>query len=148
MDTHDTVGQLNGLIETCRDGREGFREASLYVTHPYLKQFFTGASNERSRFVKQLNSAVRFLGGTPVTSGSLTGTLHRTWIEIRGTLIGQDDESILTECERGEDAAVEAYRRVLTALSLPAGIHRLVERQALAIRAMHDKIRQQRDRVA
>ena len=147
MDTNDTISILNGLIETCRDGQYGFQEASSNVKRHDLKTLFAEASMERARFVGDLQEEVRSLGGDPENTGSVAGTLHRTWIDVKGTLTGMDDASILNECERGEDSAVQAYRDAIAA-DLPASIRSTVSRQCDAVNAMHDKIRNQRDRAA
>lgn len=147
METNDTISTLNGLIETCRDGQAGFQEASTNITRPDLKALFAEATTERAKFAGDLQQEVRTLGGDPENSGSVAGALHRTWIDVKGTFTGKDDASILNECERGEDSAVAMYREALD-LQLPANIRELVQTQYTSIQAMHDRIRNQRDRAA
>src|SRR5438067_50343 len=110
MDNDKAISTLNDLIETCRDGQNGFKEAAK---SPDLKSFFNQVSLERAQMVGELQQEVRALGGDPENSGSTAGALHRTWIDIKGTLTGKDDHSILSECERGEDSAVKAYENAL-----------------------------------
>ena len=43
MDRNDTIGVLNNLIETCRDGQEGFQEAAENVVRSDIKHLFTEA---------------------------------------------------------------------------------------------------------
>lgn len=148
MDTNDTISILNGLIETCRDGQNGFQEASANVQRSDLKTVFAEASTERATFVGELQQEVRSLGGDPENSGSVAGALHRAWIDIKGSFTGKDDASILNECERGEDSAVAAYRDALATEGLPANIRTIVDRQYVAVQSMHDRIRNQRDRAA
>jgi len=52
---------------------------------------------------------VRTLGGDPETESSLTGYLHRGWINLKSLLTGKDDQSVLSEVERGEEFALKAY---------------------------------------
>ena len=40
MDRDDVIGTLNDLIETCKDGQEGFRTCADAVKNPQLKGFF------------------------------------------------------------------------------------------------------------
>lgn len=147
METNDTISTLNGLIETCRDGQNGFQEASTNVKNSGLKSLFAEASTERAKFVGDLQQEVRGLGGDPENTGSVTGAVHRAWIDVKGTFTGQDDAAILNECERGEDSAVSTYRDAL-ATQLPANIRTLVETQYTAVQSMHDRIRSRRDRAA
>lgn len=147
MDRNDTIDVLNGLIETCRDGQEGFQEASDNIERPDLKQFFANASLQRASFTGELQELVRSLGGEPEDSGSTAGAMHRAWVDIKGTFTGRDEKSILSECERGEDSAVEAYRDALEN-DLPANARSLVERQYDVVKRTHDLVKQYRDNAA
>ena len=144
MDSKKITSTLNDLIETCRDGQNGFREATENVKSPDLKAFLNEVATERAQFVNELQLEVRRLGGEPETTGSAAGALHRAWIDIKGTLAGKDDHTILVECERGEDSAVEAYTDALKQ-GLPPAIHQTVERQYQSIKQVHDRVKKMRD---
>jgi len=144
MDSKKAITTLNDLIETCRDGQNGFKEAAENVKSPDLKTFLNQIATERAQFVNQLQLEVRTLGGDPQKSGSATAAMHRAWIDIKGTLTGKDDHSILSECERGEDSAVEVYKDALK-LDLPPNIRSTVERQFQGIKLVHDRVKQMRD---
>jgi uncharacterized protein (TIGR02284 family) len=148
MDTENTIGVLNGLIETCRDGQYGFQEAAENVESPELKQIFGDAALERSRFVGELQEHVRALGGDPENSGSVAASLHRTWIDIKGTLTGKSDQSILSECERGEDSAVEAYEDAIEENEITGDVRQTIDRQYAAVKQVHDRIKQLRSKRA
>ena len=144
MDSKKAISTLNDLIETCRDGQNGFKEAAENVKSPDLKTFLNQIALERAQFVNELQLEVRTLGGDPQKSGSATAAMHRGWIDIKGTLTGKDDHSILSECERGEDSAVEAYKDALK-VGLPTKILSTVERQFQSIKLVHDRVKQMRD---
>ena len=144
MDNDKVINILNDLIETCRDGQNGFLEAAENAQSPELKEYFNKASLERSQLVGELQQQVHGLGGDPENAGSTAGALHRTWVDIKGTLTGSDDQSILNECERGEDSAVEAYKDALKQ-DLPANIRSVVETQFGEVKQVHDRVKQMRD---
>lgn len=144
MDNDKVITTLNDLIETCRDGQQGFKEAAENATSPELKSFFFEASRERARCVGELQQEVRTLGGDPEKSGSTAGVLHRVWIDIKGTLTGKDDASILNEAERGEDSAVKAFEDALKE-GLPAHSRSTVQRLFSEIKLTHDRVKQMRD---
>lgn len=144
MDSNKVISTLNNLIETCRDGQNGFKEAAENVKSPELKTFLNQTSLERAQFVGELQLEVRNLGGDPEKTGSAAAAIHRAWIDIKGTLTGKDDHSILNECERGEDSAVESYKDALK-LGLPANILSTVERQFQSVKQVHDRVKQMRD---
>jgi uncharacterized protein (TIGR02284 family) len=147
MDKNRAIEILNNLIETCRDGEQGFREAAENVTGGDLRVFFNEASRRRSDLVDELQQHVRAMGGDPERTGSATGAVHRAWIGIKGTLTGKDDKSILEEVERGEDSAVKAYENALQE-GLPVTVRPIVERQYSEIKSVHDRAKQMRDKNA
>lgn len=144
MYNEKVAGILNGLIETCRDGQEGFKEAAENLKSQDLKKLFREEGQQRAQFVIDLQQQVRDLGGNPENSGSTAGALHRAWIGIKGSLIGRDDKTILSEAERGEDSAVSAYEDALRS-ELPVNTRTLVERQFHQVKATHDRIKLLRD---
>lgn len=144
MDNNKIVSTLNDLIETCRDGLNGFKEAAENVKSLDLKNLFTQLSNERAKFVQELQLEVRRLGGDAEKTGSTAAALHRVWMDIKGTLTGKDDHTILVECERGEDSAVAAYKDAIK-LGLPTDLLTIVQQQYQTIQRDHDKVKQLRD---
>ncbi len=136
----EVISTLNNLIETCRDGQNGFQTAAEGVERSELKTLFHTYSQQRARFVGELQDEVRRLGGDPEDSGSVAATLHRGWIDIKSAVTGKDDGAILSECERGEDIAVANYRSALDT-DLPANVRAVVERQFGEVKEAHDRIR-------
>ena len=136
----EVISTLNGLIETCRDGQEGFRAAAEGVRGAELRELFHGYARQRARFAGELQDEVRRLGGDPERSGSLVASLHRGWMGLRAALEGGDDRAVVSECERGEDAALAAYRSALDT-DMPAGVRAMVERQFAEVKEAHNLIR-------
>ena len=143
-DNDEIISTLNGLIETCKDGQMGFQEASEGVERTDLKSFFSECSVQRAQFAGELQSLVRTLGGDPENSGSIAGSLHRGWINIKSAVTGQDEGAILNECERGEDSAKKAYKEAIEGF-LPDYIREVVARQYNGVIAAHDKTKALRD---
>ena len=144
MDSNRVITTLNDLIATCRDGQNGFKEAAENVKSPDLKAFLNQVAAERAQFVNELQLEVGKLGGEPQKTGSTTATIRRAWLEIKGTLVGRDDHSILSECEKAEDSTVDVYKDALKQ-GLPITILQTVERQFQSIKQTHDRVKQMRD---
>ena len=144
LSNDDVISTLNGLIETCKDGQQGFKEAAEGVQRSDLKSIFHEFSMQRAQFVGELQSLVQSLGGDPEDSGSVAGALHRGWINIKSAVTGQDDGAILNECERGEDSAKNMYKEALQQ-PLPANVASTIQNQYSAVQSAHDRVKALRD---
>ena len=142
--TSDVISTLNNLIETCKDGQNGFQTAAEDVENSNLKSVFYEFGQQRAKFVGELQTLVRELGGDPENTGSTAATLHRGWINIKSVLTGKDEAAILNEAERGEDIAKNAYEKA-AAMSLPANVSSVIQKQYAEVKMAHDKVRDLRD---
>ena len=109
----DTVKALNQLLEKNYDAEKGYRKAIEDADNPKLKTYFTRQAAHRAQYANELDKAIRGLNATPVDNSSTTSSLHRTWIDIKTAITGNDDEAVLEECIRGDKAARDEYQEVL-----------------------------------
>jgi uncharacterized protein (TIGR02284 family) len=140
----DVISTLNELIETCKDGQEGFRQAAEGVERSDLKSLFFEFSQQRAHFAGELQSLVQSLGGDPETSGSTAGAMHRGWINLKSAITGKDEQAVLNECERGEDSAKNTYKDALEE-PLPSNVTEVVRTQYSSILQAHDRVKMLRD---
>ena len=131
---------LNELIETGKDGEQGFKTAAEKVKEPSLKTLFSKYASQRAAYVQELQSAVSQLGEKPAESGHVAGTLHRGWINLKEALAKDEDKAIINEAESGEDAAKKAYSEALQK-SLPPEVKSIVERQYQGVLEAHGVVR-------
>ena len=144
-DIDNGIDILEDLIETCRDGENGFKQAAEKINDPEIRSFFLTQSTERAEFAKELEAEVQRLGkSNPEHKGSTAGALHRSWMGLKEAL-GGGTKSILESAEKGEDSAKDAYEKALTDEDLPPIARPIVQRQAQIIRFAHDRVRHLRD---
>jgi uncharacterized protein (TIGR02284 family) len=146
MDQNDVNSVVEKLIETCKDGQKGYRDAAEHATRPDLKTFFQEQSAERGRFAQELETLVTGKAGEKKESGSVAGAMHRAWIDVKANL-GGGDHTILESVEQGEDSAKEAYEKAL-ASNLGPEVEAVVRRQAQSVRGAHDRVKNLRDSLA
>jgi uncharacterized protein (TIGR02284 family) len=127
-DTKAAISTLNDLIETCKDGANGFRTAAEAVKNPDAKALFTTRVPMIERAAAELQAEVRRLGGDPETTGSVAATVHRGYIGLKAAITGKDEAAIITECLRGEELAVKNYEDALAKADLPVESRAIVER--------------------
>lgn len=143
--TQSIATVLNSLIETCKDGQEGFRLASEEARDMTLKTVFRELSMERMEFASELQSLVKGLGEIVPDTGTIGGDLHRGWIALKSVLTQGDDRAILAECERGENSVLAEYRDALDHKELPVYVQNVVHQQYKAIQNSHDRMQDLRD---
>ena len=140
MDKDDVIDTLNDLIETCKDGENGFLTCAEDIRNAQLKTTFTKAAARCADAARELQAEVQILGGAPARKGSLAGSAHRRWVDIKSAIMGKDDAAVLAECERGEDVAKSSYQKALEK-DLPPATRAIVQRQYQGVLEHHDMVR-------
>ncbi|RZL60843.1 MAG: PA2169 family four-helix-bundle protein [Variovorax sp.] len=138
------VDVLNDLLENTRDGEYGFRVCAEEVETSSLKTLFADRSAQCAAAASELAGLVVQYGGEPADGGTASGAMHRGWVHVKAAVGANSEESILNECERGEDAALARYRKAMSA-DLPADVRAVVERQMAGTQKNHDQIRDLRN---
>jgi uncharacterized protein (TIGR02284 family) len=141
--TSEAVATLQKLIQYNFDSRDGFRHAAESIEEIAVANMFRQLGDERDRQALELQSIVINQGEAPKDSGSLSAAAHRTWMDLR-TALGGGLQSVLDEAERGEDYIKNAYEEALREFhDCPACD--VLERQYIAVKAAHDRVRDMRD---
>jgi len=112
----DHIEALNDLIEINRDRAKGYERAVQDVTTVHLDstlQSFQQYKKDSEDYIQKLSQHVRDMGGTPETSSSAGGAIHRAWIDIKTALSSHETESALGSCIYGDDAAIKAYESAM-----------------------------------
>jgi uncharacterized protein (TIGR02284 family) len=139
------------LIQTCKDGREGFAEAADKLGEAGkndLATQFRRFGIERGEFASELEGVARQYGDEAEATGSVAGALHRGWMTVKDTLAGSNDpEGVLDAAEQGEDHAKSEYSKALDEDISPT-LRTVVERQFAAVQHAHDTVRDLRDSYA
>lgn len=145
--TAHATGVLIDLIEINNDRVAGFEKAIADIKDENLdlKELFQGYAGQSRKNGQELAALVG--SAEEVETGtSVSGTLHRAWIDVKSIFGGNDRASILSEAERGEDAIKKAYQDALSSSQdLSAEAIALVQNQAAEINAAHDRIKALRD---
>jgi len=144
MNQNNVINVVENLIEACRDGEKGYKDAASHAKRTDLKTFFTEQGSQRARFADELQLELSRLGKPEKKeSGSVGGAMHRAWIDTK-VAVGGGDKTILESVEKGEDSAKESYEKALTG-ALPANVLEIVRRQASSVVNAHDRVRDLRD---
>lgn len=132
---------VNELIETCRDGARGFRDAAALVNDASLRALLASLGVEREQFAVELERHAQRLGGDAASAGTTGAALHRRWMELKSALTSHDDHAVMVEVRRGDGVTLRIYGEALAG-SLDPSIRDVVEVQEKAVRDDHARIEQ------
>jgi uncharacterized protein (TIGR02284 family) len=144
--TEKSTEVINELIELNNDRVAGFEKvlADIKDENADLKVLFQEYSEQSRRNSQELTAIVSRYGEAE-TGTSVSGNLHRAWIDVKSLFGGDDRKSILAEAERGEDAIKKAYQTAISEAGLSADALSVISAQANDIIAAHDRIKALRD---
>jgi uncharacterized protein (TIGR02284 family) len=149
MDNNNKVTEvLNDLIQINNDRIEGYKRAIKEAddSDADLKAIFHRMEDESRQYLAELTREVVKSGGEPVTGTTASGKIYRAWMDVKATFTGSDRETLLSNCEYGEDAAQKAYQQALnTDETLPVDIRQLIANQKSSLKISHDTIKKFRD---
>ncbi len=135
------------LIQTCKDGQEGFAKAADKVAkdgRDDLATRFREFSNQRADFAAELEQLALGYGEDDSKSGSVAAALHRGWMSAKDAISGSDPAGVLDAAEQGEDHAKSEYSKALEQ-DISESLRAVIQRQYSAVQAAHDAVRDLRD---
>ena len=149
--TAKTIEILNDLILINNDRIEGYEKALKEVENndadADLVPMFLRFIDDSRRYKVELGTEIAAFGRDMASGTTLPGRLHRAWITVKESFVGQDRHSILEECEFGEDAIKKAYESALNDEILASYIREMLMDQQTELFEAHDEIKELRDSV-
>lgn len=127
--TEEVGNKLNSLLEKTYDAEKGFKKAAENIEHSSLQSYFKNKAQERYNFGHELKQEIRSFNQDVDKGGSITGSAHRAWMDVKSLFSADDEESMLNEAIRGEKAAIEEYDEVLSETSLPMSTKSILQSQ-------------------
>ena len=138
---------LLNVIEVLHDGQKGFAEIGEHLKDETVKRYFLAESLKRANFAGELENELHRAGMADVKEpGSVSGTLHRVWGDVKAKL-GGGDHTLVATAEQGEDEAKKAYKDALEH-ELPLPIRQLLSEQQAHVMTSHDYVKAHRDALA
>ncbi len=131
---------LNSLIATLLDSVDGYQKSAADISDPTLADKFNARARERQAAVAKLQAAVATAGGTPEDESSLLGSAHRAFMDLKEAVMGQDEKSILSEVDRGEDYLKAKFEAALNNADLSANARSAVLEAWTSVREGHDEM--------
>ncbi|HEX2608110.1 MAG TPA: PA2169 family four-helix-bundle protein [Flavisolibacter sp.] len=148
MENEKVVGILNDLVRINHDRVVGYEKAidELKDEDADLRTLFNRYISESRQYGQELSQEVTRLGGDVADGTTNSGKIYRVWMDLKAAITGKDRQTILNNCEFGEDAAQKAYDTALNSdTELEPSLRDLVVRQKAALKVGHDEVKRLRD---
>ena len=139
MDYSESIDALNDLIQINYDRVAGYERAVAEVKeskNPITTTVLDQYRQDSQRNITELSACVREMGGTPADSSTMSGKLHRLWMDVKSTFSVHDKESALESCIFGDSAAIKAYEAALadTSNGFSSDVTSKLNKQLVAIK--------------
>lgn len=125
----EVAANLNQLLEKTYDAEKGYKDAATNVKDTKMKSFLEEQAQQRNSFGHEIKQEIKAFDQKPDKGGSIAGTLHRTWMDVKTAFSGNENETVMEEVQRGEKAAIEDYDEILAETSLPGSTKSLLQNQ-------------------
>ena len=141
------ISVLNDLVRINNDRVSGYEKASAETEtiDVDLRAIFMGYANDSQKYANELALEVKRLGGESAEGTTGLGKIYRAWMDVKALFTGSDRQTVLDNCETGEDAAQKAYKSALKTENLPAYLFALINKQKDELRGAHDEVKALRD---
>lgn len=129
--TIEILNELRPMLTKAYDAEEGYATASEQAGDCFrLVAFFQRQRDLRACLAEELKSAITRLGGTSEEGSSMTAKAHQVWMAVKDFVTEDgEEEAVLKECERGEEAAIREYDDALENHDLSSEAAKLLRNQ-------------------
>ncbi len=136
---------LNDLIKINNDRIGCYQQAMNKATSLDidLERLFKNIISESIQLKEALIEKVKQLEGNPTDSASLSGMIHRAWVDLKVTFTGNTRNAVINFCEYNEEVAQQAYKVALDMLTSinDKEIYMIVQEQQAALLNSYSSIR-------
>lgn len=139
-----SLARFQDLIRANIDSRDAFQAGAANLTPgSLLATAFARAARQRGAHVDELQDLVACHEELPRHTGSVSGALHRVWMDLRAAF-GGGEAAMLAEAEQAEVGLLHHYEEALLDLHDCEGID-LIRRQYADVKTSHERIRALRE---
>lgn len=132
MKNEKTISVLNDLLKIINDRLEGFEkvEGKVWEMNHDLQDDYEQMTSRSKMMKNQIINLIKDRGGEANDSASISGSIHRAWIDIKNSvLIDNLQESTLENVLFGEEVAIKSYQEALDSRDLDEESSKIVSEQ-------------------
>lgn len=135
------IDDLNYLIAVNSARIDQYHSAEEKVENKNLQTLFQRMDAESNSHITRLAALIQDHGGEVEKGTTLSGDLHRIWLDVKSALTGNDSKAILTALECAERSTLDAYNRILeSGYDLPEEDLAIIRQQRQLVEDAHAAI--------
>lgn len=138
--SHDTA-TLNDLIATTFDSVDGYTEAAKNSESDRFIAMFNARALERKAVLATMRAEVTRLGGKPEEDGTMLGSAHRVFLNLKAAVTGRDEQAIIAEVEQGEDHIKAKFEDAMADTELSPAVIHMIRECYTSVKQGHDQMR-------
>jgi len=109
--------EINKILSYLYDSYYGYKESASAVADERLKTFFQNLVEKRKSMIDELKNSANLPNDETTSSGSMLGSLHRIFVDLKGLITNGNVDAIINEVKRGENTTIEAYKEAIREIS-------------------------------
>lgn len=137
----ELIQTLHDLAQICCDGEAFYRDVAAKIQDSALRDAVQEVGRVRGALCHDFAECLREQGERPSGTGTVYGSLHKLYAELRARFSNDADRIYVAELEEAEDRLLSAMEVALLKLE-PAGAREVVRRYMPAARTAHERMRE------
>lgn len=108
------VKKLDEIAQLLHDGYSCYKNHVENVKQPALKELFIHLSQQRLKMENEIKKEIELAGEKPSEGGTITGTVHKFYENLKSIITQGDPLAITKEIKRGENMLLEEYKSAIS----------------------------------
>lgn len=138
--SEELVDTLCDLTQIARDGQVFYEDAAAKAEDAEVRETTLAMAAVRRHLVEEFSHLLQIRGEEPPASGTLVGSMHKLYTDLRARWSGDRDGVYVSELEEAEDRLLHTFESAL--VDVEADDARAVLRRYVPLaRAAHERMR-------
>jgi uncharacterized protein (TIGR02284 family) len=142
---HGSVGILDDLVATARDGKSFYEHAATRVRSSKLRTLFVRTANVKGEIVRWLSVETRMGGDRYAETGTWAGDFNRLYADVRAHLADRNYTCVVVLLEESEEQLLKALFRAIVDVDTPPHAKAVIDRLLPEVRHCQKLMREQKN---
>ncbi len=149
MNKEKIKSALQDLINRLQDAEEGYQTIAKNTSNKLLSLWLNKYATERHQMHRAIESMVLELGTVPEVESTFLGKIHRSFANMRISMVSSEKEiiTVVDEVERGANILISDYDKVLANVEMPSNYLKKLKSQQTQIVSELSELQDLREKI-